>query len=94
MTFSVFFLNVLDLLARPDHQWVTQGDDLVRVAPGSGHRGADSQVVIIGAAFLVGGQQLLYPGDTTLGATLDNVAGCRCNAIPNVDEIVELRRAA
>lgn len=80
--------------AAAEHQWMTVGDSKVRRAPGTGHRGADSQIVQVGTAFLVGGQQLLHPGDQSLGATIDNVAGCRCNAVPDVTRLVTLRRRA
>ena len=45
------------------------------------HRDADSQTVPANEPFIVMGQQLMYPGDTWLGATLDNTANCRCTSI-------------
>ena len=73
--------------------WVTMGDNKVRTKPGTGHRGADGQTVNVGEPFTVGGQRLLHPGDTSLGATMNNVANCRCSAVANVVEIVRVRRA-
>lgn len=44
------------------------------------HALADGQRVDIGKPFTVKGQLLMYPGDTSLGATLDNVINCRCSS--------------
>jgi len=74
------------------HEWVTQGDDKVRVKPVGGHLAADSQRVKIGDPFHVGGEELLYPGDRSLGATAANVMNCRCSAVASVDEITNERR--
>lgn len=56
--------------------WDTVGDEKVRQA----HVFADGQRRNIKQPFNVGGQLLLFPGDTSLGATIDNVANCRCSA--------------
>ncbi len=79
--------------ARIPQSWVTQGDNLVRTDPGTGHLGADGQTRFVGEAFDVGGQRLMYPGDTSLGATQNNVAGCRCAAVQDTGKIVTARRA-
>lgn len=76
-----------------EHEWVTQGDDRVRVKPFN-HRAADHQRRVIGTPFNVSGQRLLYPGDTSLGASLGNVRNCRCSAIPDVAAVASARRAA
>lgn len=75
-----------------EQAWFTQGDDIVRTSPGTGHRGADSQLVPIGAPFKVGGQLLLYPGDRSLGATSNNVMNCRCSAISDTSQVELIRR--
>lgn len=41
---------------------------------------ADLQNKSVIEPFIVQGQRLRVPGDTSLGATLDNVIGCRCSA--------------
>lgn len=55
-------------------RWVTQGDDRVR----DKHASADGQEVPIDEPFEVGGELLMYPADTSLGASADNVINCRC----------------
>lgn len=72
----------------PSKTWFTVGDERVRPA----HVAADGQTVPVGEAFLVGGQQLRWPGDTGLGATLDNVMGCRCSSVHDTDELIAVRR--
>lgn len=57
-------------------QWVDVRLPNVRDA----HAVANGQKVDINSAFTVGGQLLNHPGDTSLGATIDNVANCRCAA--------------
>ncbi len=55
--------------------WQTVGDERVRVA----HRDAEGQSVPVDEAFEVGGERLMYPRDTALGATPGNVINCRCS---------------
>ena len=57
--------------------WVTMRDDLVR----SKHKRAEGQRQLLKDPYLVGGELLMYPGDTSLGATAGNVINCRCNSI-------------
>ncbi len=59
-----------------DEIWVTVGDEVVRPA----HVEADGQVKKNGT-FVVKDQLLRFPGDTSLGATLDNTVNCRCSAV-------------
>lgn len=42
------------------------------------HHDADGDIVPIDEPFEVGGELLMYPLDTSLGATADNIANCRC----------------
>ena len=60
-----------------DKEWVTAGDEVVRVSPFS-HVTADGLKVNIDESFDVGGQLLRIPGDTSQGASLSNVINCRC----------------
>lgn len=60
--------------------WYTVGDKRVRPA----HRAVDGQTVKINEPFIVKGEQLMYPGDTSMGASFGNVSGCRCSAVYNI----------
>lgn len=55
-------------------RWVSQRDEKVREA----HDEADGQEVPVDEPFTVGGELLMYPGDTSLGATAKNIINCRC----------------
>lgn len=57
--------------------WQTVQDSRVRPA----HMTANGQRSTISGAFVVDGERLLYPGDRSLGASVGNVAYCRCAAI-------------
>jgi hypothetical protein len=69
-------------------EWVTQGDERVRAA----HVGADSQERSLNQPFEVGGQLLRWPGDTSLGATVDNVINCRCASVYDASSVFAIRR--
>lgn len=45
------------------------------------HLEAEGQTQNIGDPFAVNGELLMYPGDTSLGASADNICNCRCNSI-------------
>lgn len=57
--------------------WITAGDERVR----STHVIADGQEVSANQPFTVGSSQLMFPGDTSLGAGLEEIINCRCSAI-------------
>lgn len=76
-------------VAETTKQWWSVGDSDVREA----HLVADGQEVPASAPFVVGGQQLMFPGDTSLGATIDNVINCRCIAEYDTAAIAEERRS-
>jgi hypothetical protein len=42
------------------------------------HLEADGQIRSLDEPFEVNGEQLLFPGDTSLGASADNIINCRC----------------
>lgn len=44
------------------------------------HNEANQTVLPINEPFEVGGELLMYPLDTSLGASADNIANCRCTA--------------
>lgn len=77
--------------------WTTQGDHLVRgadVGDDFDHILADEQRVPLSEPFKVSGESLPSPGDTSLGASVGNVARCRCATRFDVKEITEVRRRA
>lgn len=57
--------------------WNTTLDEKTRAS----HVRADRQEKKQNEAFIVQGQRLRFPGDMSLGATLDNVINCRCGSI-------------
>lgn len=57
--------------------WQTVGDSSVRPS----HVAANGQERPQNSAFTVEGENLRYPGDATLGASIGNLAGCRCAAL-------------
>lgn len=75
--------------AEATKDWWTVGDSHVRPA----HLAADGQEVPVSAPFVVDGEQLMYPGDTSLGASVGNVINCRCIAEYNTAAIAEQRRS-
>lgn len=62
--------------------WITVGDDRVRPQQGGNfnHVAADRQLVDEEDSFIVSNQRLMFPTDTSLGASLGNVINCRCLA--------------
>lgn len=75
---------------RGSKEWVNVGDSNVRVGEFD-HVNAEQEVPS-DQPFIVSGQRLMHPGDTSLGASIGNVAGCRCSSIPNVAGIANARR--
>lgn len=72
-----------------EKEWVSVGDSRVREA----HLSADGQTRKINTPFDVGGEQLRWPGDNGLGASLGNIINCRCSAGYDEQGIIETRRA-
>ena len=62
--------------------WITVGDNRVRPQQGGffNHVAADRQLVPEDEAFIVSGERLMFPTDTSLGASLGNTINCRCIA--------------
>jgi HK97 family phage portal protein len=65
--------------------WISAQDNDTRTVPDGGHRKANDQTQPIGEPFNVGGQKLMFPGDTSLGATAMNIVQCRCRIVAEVD---------
>lgn len=57
--------------------WATRLDKRVR----AGHKSVEGQRRLKTEPFDVMGERLLRPGDTSLGATMKNVSGCRCASL-------------
>ena len=76
-------------------EWVTSGRETVRRPPESkfNHVAADGQKVDINEPFIVSGQLLKIPGDTSLGASLGNVINCMCGSVRNKNDVLNARKA-
>jgi hypothetical protein len=63
-----------------ESEWVTAGDLRVRGGKGDkfNHKAANGQRVQQGKPFIVSGEKLFRPGDTSLGASVGNIVRCRC----------------
>lgn len=57
--------------------WRTIGDSKVR----DSHRAANFQRVPANEPFIVGGHQLMFPGDNSLGAPIELTINCRCSVV-------------
>ena len=69
-------------------EWVSMGDEVVRNA----HVLADSQEKNLNQAFNVGGEQLRWPGDSSLGASAGNIINCRCSSVVSAEDVFAERR--
>lgn len=58
-------------------RWVTAHDERVRPS----HADADGQVAPLAGSFRVGGAQLRFPGDHSLGAPPEETINCRCQLV-------------
>ncbi len=72
--------TLLSMLGHATKMWQTMGDSLVRTSPFN-HQEANGQTVPKDAAYMVSGQFLNYPGDTSLGASPGNTINCRCVSV-------------
>lgn len=45
------------------------------------HKEANGQTVLLNEAYIVGGYKLMYPGDTSLGAGMEEIIFCRCSSL-------------
>ena len=76
-------------------EWVSAGDEKVRRATRGpfSHVAADGQIVDVDKPFIVSGQRLMIPGDTSLGASLGNVVRCRCASVRRKRDILNARKS-
>jgi SPP1 gp7 family putative phage head morphogenesis protein len=63
-------------------RWLASPDDSTRME----HAIADGQTVRVDKPFEVGGEKLMFPGDSSLGASPGNTINCRCVSIPAFDD--------
>lgn len=56
-------------------QWITEKDDKVRIT----HVEVDDSIVDINEPFVVGDSLLMFPKDTSLGASAEEIVNCRCS---------------
>jgi hypothetical protein len=61
-------------------EWVTILDEVTRWA----HAMADGQKQNMNDPFLVNSEYLMFPGDTSMGASLENLMNCRCSCLYGV----------
>lgn len=81
-------VQVLTGLAPINKEWVAVGDSLMRDI----HSTADGQKKKMNEPFIVGGESMHFPGDGSLGASMTNLAGCRCGCYYDKQDILEARR--
>jgi hypothetical protein len=70
--------------------WRSVGDNRVR----QDHLDADGQTVPVSEPFIVGGESLMYPGDSSLGASAAQIVNCRCGVEYDTAEIARSREEA
>jgi uncharacterized protein with gpF-like domain len=58
-------------------EWIDVGDKDVR----RGHHASEVASVSIDEPFTVNGEKLMYPGDSSLGASAGNTINCRCSSL-------------
>lgn len=68
----------------PKKRWLTSRDARVRRPTKSSpfdHASAEGQTVHVNTPFTVSGELLMFPGDSSRGASIGNVVNCRCSVI-------------
>jgi hypothetical protein len=76
--------KIIEVKARREgnlKRWDAVGDDLMR----DWHADADSELVELEEPFIVNDEELMFPGDTSLGATASNIINCRCSVSYQLD---------
>lgn len=63
-------------------EWISATDDRTR----PDHLTANGQVRNIDEPFLVGGYRMMQPGDSSLGAPVDQIVFCRCSILPIIPD--------
>lgn len=60
--------------------WISLRDKRVRHTHVEADRTYSSAAIPVNEAFIVGSSRMMYPGDTSLGAPIREIAHCRCSA--------------
>lgn len=63
----------------PTKTWHNQGDSRVRDTH------AVTREVPVGSPFTIGGEELMFPGDSSLGASMGNIINCRCFVVYDIE---------
>ena len=61
-------------------EWAAILDEKTRLS----HASADGQIQGLNEPYIVNGEYLMYPGDTSMGASLGNIINCRCSSLYGV----------
>lgn len=69
--------DLLPMIQQSEKAWSTVGDARVR----KWHQDANFQKQKTNDPFIVKGELLMFPGDTSLGASMENISRCRCAAV-------------
>lgn len=60
--------------------WIDMRDKRVRPTHREAGRVYGASSIAVNEAFIVGSSRMMYPGDTSLGAPIREIANCRCSA--------------
>lgn len=66
-----------DEIAHPQKEWITMGDRRVRET----HQVLDGETISADQPFTLKGGKMMFPSDSSLGASFLEIVGCRCMAI-------------
>lgn len=75
---SLAQLDAYQQLGYEGKQWLTMGDSRVRPT----HREAAGQVRLLQEPFLIGDSFMMFPQDSSLGASAKEIVNCRCTMRP------------
>ena len=76
------FIAINKSAFQKEKEWIDTGDARVRPAGKPSpfdHHHEDIGKQPLERAFLVSGEELMFPGDTSLGASAGNICNCRCS---------------
>lgn len=74
-------------------RWANMGDSIVRDGNNAkfNHLNAE-QIVAADKPFTVSGEQMMFPGDASLGASIGNLINCRCSATYDPQKVANTRK--